>query len=59
MSHPSTPQLLAAVRPNQGLLEVMVRIAVIQRDMNPKHGKDTLDYLREAREGAMYGDDLK
>ena len=33
----------------------MARIEVIQKGMNPKEGMDTLEYLREAREGAMYG----
>ena len=46
---------LATVRPNQASLDAMARIAEIQRGMNPKAGKDSLEYLREAREGAMYG----
>jgi uncharacterized protein (DUF1778 family) len=41
--------------PNQGILEAIAKIEQIQKGMNPKQGKDTLEYLREAREGGMYG----
>jgi hypothetical protein len=47
---PPTPP----VQPNHVLLAAMAQIAEIHKNMNPRQGKDTLDYLREAREGAMY-----
>ncbi len=44
-------------RPNVAMLQAMADIAVIHKDMHPKDdGKDSIDYLKEAREGAMYGE---
>jgi predicted DNA-binding antitoxin AbrB/MazE fold protein len=42
-------------RTDNEMLAALKKIEVIQQDMNPKAGKTTLDYLREAREGGMYG----
>jgi hypothetical protein len=52
---PASESQPAAVRPNQAMLDAMKRIAEIQKGMNPKKGKDSLEHLSEAREGAMYG----
>jgi hypothetical protein len=43
-------------RPNAAMLEAMAEIAAIHKDMNPKELKDSIEHLREAWEGAMYGD---
>jgi hypothetical protein len=51
----SAPKQSLAVQPNLAVLGAMARIAEIHKGMNPKHGKDTLHYISEAREGAMYG----
>jgi hypothetical protein len=40
-------------KPNTGMLQALAKIAELTKDMNPK--KDPTDFLREAREGAMYG----
>jgi hypothetical protein len=48
-----TPPLLPS--PNYALLRAMEEVAEIQKGMEPVEGKDSLDYLREAREGALYG----
>jgi hypothetical protein len=45
-----SPEHPAPRRPNAAMLEAM-----IHKDMNPKEVKDSIEYLREAREGAMYG----
>jgi hypothetical protein len=37
------------------MLGAMKKIDLIQRGMNPKKGNDSLEYLREAREGGIYG----
>jgi hypothetical protein len=39
--------------PNTEMLQVLMELEEIRKNMNPK--KDKKDYLREAREGAMYG----
>ena len=38
---------------NSAMLQALREITELTKDMNPK--KDPKDYLREAREGAMYG----
>ena len=40
---------------NQEMLAALQEIEMIQKGMNPKAGKATLEYLREAREGGLYG----
>ena len=42
------------IRPNDAMLQAIKQIEAIQVGMNPKPGKDTLEYLKEAREGKMY-----
>ena len=42
-----------AKKSNTAMLRALAEIETILKDMNPK--KDKADYLREAREGAMYG----
>jgi len=37
------------------LSEAVKEIRAAHQRMNPKEGKDTLQYLREGREGEMYG----
>jgi len=39
--------------PNMGMLHVLQKLEEIRKDMNPKIDKK--NYLREAREGAIYG----
>jgi Flp pilus assembly protein CpaB len=46
------------VLPNERMLAVMRRIAERQKGRPYTDGTDTLRLLREARAGAMYGDDL-
>jgi hypothetical protein len=41
-------------RPNVSMLKAIKEIETIQIGMEPAQGKDTLEYLREAREGGMY-----
>lgn len=41
--------------PNRTMLEALNRISRIQAGMQPRTGGDSLSYLREAREGGMYG----
>lgn len=53
----SIPEPPRGIQPNRAMLEAMANIAEIQKGMNPKKGKDSLEHLREAREGAMYGFD--
>ncbi len=45
--------------PNQGMLKALEEIEAIQQGMNPKEGRDSLDYLREARDGAMYSEPVE
>jgi hypothetical protein len=41
--------------PNRTMLDIINQIDGIQAGMEPpKEGKDSLEYLREGREGAMY-----
>jgi hypothetical protein len=42
------------VVPNQAMLYAMAAIEEIQKGMQPSAGKSSLEYLREARTGAMY-----
>ncbi len=51
----SAPKPTPVVQPNRAMLEAIADISEIQKDMDPSEGKDSLEYLREAREGAMYG----
>ncbi|MGH9799816.1 MAG: hypothetical protein ACRD82_05575 [Blastocatellia bacterium] len=44
-------------KPNEGMLEVIRRVAEMQSDMPYTSGKDTLEILRRARAGEMYGYD--
>jgi len=46
----------AAPGPNTALLHVMDEIGHIQEGMNPRGGDTGVEYVREARAGAMYGD---
>jgi hypothetical protein len=41
--------------PNHVMLEAMRKIEIIHQGMEPKKTQETPDYLREGREGAMYG----
>jgi hypothetical protein len=41
--------------PNLSILKAMAAVAEIQKGMEPKPGKDSVEYLREGREGEMYG----
>jgi hypothetical protein len=41
--------------PNIALEEALGKIREVHEKMNPKQGKDSLEYLREARGGGMYG----
>ena len=43
------------VEPNLALMEAMRRIRAIHERMHPKTGKDSVEYVREAREGRLYG----
>jgi hypothetical protein len=45
-----------APHPNMDMLRALVKIGIIQKDMHTKDvGKSSKDYVREAREGGMYG----
>jgi hypothetical protein len=46
---------LSKPEPNRLMLQAMQQVEVLQQGMNPKPGKDSQDYLREARSGALYG----
>jgi hypothetical protein len=53
-----TAEILGAQRlftPNRAMLSALARIEEIQRGMQPVKGNDSLNYLREARSGGMYG----
>ncbi|HLN30570.1 MAG TPA: hypothetical protein VK395_22690 [Gemmataceae bacterium] len=58
VSNPESPTNRASSKngerpPNTEMLQVLQELEEIRKAMNPK--KDKKDYLREAREGAMYG----
>lgn len=40
---------------NQAMLNALAKVEEIQKAMQPRDDKNTLDYLREARSGGMYG----
>jgi len=41
--------------PNQAMLEALAQVERIQDGMQPTDVENSLDFLREARSGAMYG----
>ena len=43
-------------RPNESLMRTLARIAVIHARMGFSSGDRTQEYIREARDGGMYGD---
>jgi hypothetical protein len=47
--------LLSVFPPNQLLLRVLAEMNAMGKDMNPVEDNQSLDYLRKARDGGMYG----
>ncbi len=44
-------------KPNEGMLEALGKIKERHKNMPESSGKDTLQMIREARSGGMFGDE--
>ena len=47
----------AKAKPNEGMLEALRKIKERHKNMPESSGKDTLEMIREARSGRMFGDE--
>lgn len=52
------PEPSAEPVPNRDVLAMLLEIATMKAEMKPTNGAETDRLLREARAGAMYGDNL-